>query len=958
MAFHYEELFDTLQLPGQLNQGIIAWQSIIKEIENPNRNSEWKYTELLETFGDKIFIEILLDNGFEYKYNSHDILIFDESKLNELQLTYEEVHGLNQTIKSTDKDAEDPNNMPLHDGVRLRGRLAVRIRSNDDQKKVLQTANATETSIGSIASDKETAECDVKDAYASRMALPPPVLAAFNTHKTVGLPSPSTTHTKPQFGMSNKFGIGHNNSKHAHSIDSDTQSNEDEIDIDSFVDDVKDALCRDVVAEFNFQNKHIIPSLTFGTNHVDIDIKDEDIANDDTFTFQGRVTNHQHSLISIDEYETMPRGNEGDCNDQALERLCSDGIRQLDASLDVRCFIEWKRKNNIGVSGFSRDCTQKKKFARKVKKELQWTMPQAQRLYDFVSKRICWGDDRKTTDNADTFVMNPKAPTFVLSNDDKVAIVTSHPHNDATIPTILSNHTIMSNPNTISVEDPDSNSHSRSRSPFPTQSQCEHKTEKEEPSNGAVQHVIHCEPFKPSKRKQPGLRTNVFVSKEATRDLAEHIEDEDWGTNNGKLYKYLDYIFRCQIFDEQVKKITFSNKEEIVLFHTGLQRRRDLEFVYFALKPNDAHKRATQQWRVPVGPMDEVCFSKDELMGSPFNLQRKHVPQRTMFDELFDESYPIEVNLVEQLRIHKDRIYKELKQKTGLKEPFDCALKEAKKRVKANPRLVVAQGFVDSKHYKKRVEFLLPLKVKYSKESNQFHTFALALRKEENVKKYTGVSLLTTRMAYANARLVGYVNSSWLTSDNGDTHNRKNEMDEKKQDKDRSPSYHHPDTVNITGDNLPDTSTKPPDLPHTSNDPIVCKIHKVENRNGQMNDTQRPMGVKKPWSGKELFVFGGPSSSAPEIAKRNDAVLFHAGCDRTTAITAFQNAVQKLDKGSTILVHGYSNIKMYEPFVNCAVRNGCAKVHMMGRMRYPPWMDTSSNIWKCDSKVEVIYESV
>eukprot|EP01084_Bolivina_argentea_P313991 543817_1 len=100
--------------------------------------------------------------------------------------------------------------MPLHDGVRLRGRLAVRIRSNDDQKKVLQTANATETSIGSIASDKETAECDVKDAYASRMALPPPVLAAFNTHKTVGLPSPSTTHTKPQFGMSNKFGIGHN----------------------------------------------------------------------------------------------------------------------------------------------------------------------------------------------------------------------------------------------------------------------------------------------------------------------------------------------------------------------------------------------------------------------------------------------------------------------------------------------------------------------------------------------------------------------------------------------------------------------------------------------------------------------------------------------------------------------------------------------------------------------------
>eukprot|EP01083_Nonionella_stella_P186572 683437_1 len=203
MSLHYEELFDALQLqPEKLNQGINGWQSIIKEIENPNRNSEWKYNELLETFGDKIFIEILLDNGFEYKNNSHDILIFDESKLNEFQLAYEEVHGLNQTIKSTDNDAEDPNNMPLRDGVRLRGRLAIRdIRSNDDQKKVLQTANATETSIGigSIASDKETAECDadasvddVKDAYASRMVSRPPVLAEFNTHKTVGLPSPST----------------------------------------------------------------------------------------------------------------------------------------------------------------------------------------------------------------------------------------------------------------------------------------------------------------------------------------------------------------------------------------------------------------------------------------------------------------------------------------------------------------------------------------------------------------------------------------------------------------------------------------------------------------------------------------------------------------------------------------------------------------------------------------------
>ncbi len=33
-----------------------------------------------------------------------------------------------------------------------------------------------------------------------------------------------------------------------------------------------------------------------------------------------------------------------------------------------------------------------------------------------------------------------------------------------------------------------------------------------------------------------------------------------------------DFIFRCQIFDEQVKKITTLNGEEIVIFHKGLQR--------------------------------------------------------------------------------------------------------------------------------------------------------------------------------------------------------------------------------------------------------------------------------------------------------------------------------------------------------------------------------------------------
>eukprot|EP01084_Bolivina_argentea_P057019 104253_1 len=336
---------------------------------------------------------------------------------------------------------------------------------------------------------------------------------------------------------------------------------------------------------------------------------------------------------------------------------------------------------------------------------------------------------------------------------------------------------------------------------------------------------ILCEPFKPHKAKQPGLRANVFVSKECTKDLSEYIVEENWGTDNGMLYKYLDYIFRCQIFDEQVKKITLSKikKEEIVIFHTGLQRRTDHNFLYFVLKQNDPEKRnAEQRWRVPAGNINQSCLSKQELMNKPYSLLQKHLPIRTKFynslqELLFDESYTIEVNWQERLRTNKERIYQELKNThsnshsknsnnnngnknnmernklvSELTEAFNTALQKAANRAKANPRLAVAQGFVETKHYKKRVELLLPLQVEYPKDSKKYHTFALALRKVENQKKYTGMSLLTMSMAYANARLVGYVDSSWLTNDQ--IKNRKDHKKDKKEklDKERLSTHASP----------------------------------------------------------------------------------------------------------------------------------------------------------------------
>ena len=61
------------------------------------------------------------------------------------------------------------------------------------------------------------------------------------------------------------------------------------------------------------------------------------------------------------------------------------------------------------------------------------------------------------------------------------------------------------------------------------------------------------------------------------------------------------------------------------------------------------------------------------------------------------------------------------------------------------------------------MELLLPLTIEYPKFSNKFYTFALAIsRSTDQTETYTAKSILTLDMAYANARLVSYVDSSWL----------------------------------------------------------------------------------------------------------------------------------------------------------------------------------------------------
>ena len=96
---------------------------------------------------------------------------------------------------------------------------------------------------------------------------------------------------------------------------------------------------------------------------------------------------------------------------------------------------------------------------------------------------------------------------------------------------------------------------------------------------------------------------------------------------------------------------------------------------------------------------------------------------------------------------------------------FENALSRTKLMAAMNPRIAVPQGFVDTKHKKYRMELLLPLAVKFpvNSSSGKYYRFALAIGKsDKHRRQYIVKSILTLEMAYANARLIGYVDSLWL----------------------------------------------------------------------------------------------------------------------------------------------------------------------------------------------------
>eukprot|EP01084_Bolivina_argentea_P183400 316471_1 len=284
---------------------------------------------------------------------------------------------------------------------------------------------------------------------------------------------------------------------------------------------------------------------------------------------------------------------------------------------------------------------------------------------------------------------------------------------------------------------------------------------------------------------KPELKDHVFISKDCTYRLSQYIIRENWGKHGVLLYKYLDYIFRCQLFDKQVIKVTdHKHNTQYLIFHTGLKRQFDNEYLYVLLYPNYisvTHKNK-QKWRVQFGDISNSFISKHELIiklkQSDLQCDIQYLPHKTIFYEslsdcIYNPMYAIKVSWEERLITNQDRIYKVIGNKaffdkkrkhfklTTLINAFEIALNKTKQMLLIDASIVVSQGFVDTKRKRKRMELLLPVYVHFN---GKLYTFALAIAlvKENNYKYYCVKSVLTLRMAYANARLIGCVNSNWL----------------------------------------------------------------------------------------------------------------------------------------------------------------------------------------------------
>jgi len=284
----------------------------------------------------------------------------------------------------------------------------------------------------------------------------------------------------------------------------------------------------------------------------------------------------------------------------------------------------------------------------------------------------------------------------------------------------------------------------------------------------------------------PDIKNHVFIPMQVTKILSELITNECWGHNNVLLYKYLDYIWRFQLIEEQIKLYRYQNEKRLV-FNTGLRNKFNNKYVYLGLVSNKLKaKKGSQAWRVHAGIQgDNVSFLTKNMLIVEHGISENDLPKETNFfkdyrDGIFYPEYNFVINMDQHFINMKSRITKVILGDIKLKEDmninclFDVitkdslciSIKKAITNARNNGNIVGVQAFVerDIRNGVKftigyHLELIIPFTLIFD---NKAIYFAVVLRPNHKCKMYTIYAIISRQMAYCNSRLVAPVTLPWL----------------------------------------------------------------------------------------------------------------------------------------------------------------------------------------------------
>jgi len=295
---------------------------------------------------------------------------------------------------------------------------------------------------------------------------------------------------------------------------------------------------------------------------------------------------------------------------------------------------------------------------------------------------------------------------------------------------------------------------------------------------------VVCMSYKPNPYKLLNMKYHLFISKKATHELSLLIKYENWNNNLGRLYNYLDYIWRLQLIDKMVKLFEYNNNDSILVFHTGLYSKYNKQPVYMVLFPNNQfcnsyqRRNLAQEWRVAPtreNIRNESFVYYNELIRK-YKIKKCDIPYKTIFDSklekcVFKKKYTFkwDLNKMAEARcvismymntICNGYSNNEINERILL-DALRNGVENTINKIRDNPKLIAYQVCINKQSTGYGLELLLPLDILIN---DKIRSFCIICKINHRTKSYEMTNVVSREIGYTNARTVGPIQVPWLKS--------------------------------------------------------------------------------------------------------------------------------------------------------------------------------------------------